>query len=172
MGKTPERITSSNVKNVAGAASTKQKTREEASKPYKCDYCGKTFKNKPGLASHMRTHNVQTVYTPDEEPKHQAEDSTAWVKQYARGGRIGNESIIQILAKEKRINFIINQDPNTQDKTYLCGINGQDFEYPVEEYLELPESIVQLIKQQYKATEEAKKTNLISRSDAVRDALT
>lgn len=172
MSKTPERITASNVRNVAGSASTKQKMKEDISNPFQCDICLKKFKNKSGLSSHMKTHNVQRPDSPDEKVPVQTEDPTAWVRKYARNGRTTNEDMIQILSKQKRIAFIINQDPNTKDKTYLCGINEQDFEYPTEDYIELPESIVTLIKQQYKATQAALKTNLVSRSDDVKSALT
>lgn len=172
MSKTPGRITASNVKTVAGEASTKQKMREDLGSPYKCDYCGKTFKNQSGLSSHMNTHNVQRPDTPDPEAPPQPENPTQWVAQYARKGKIKNPQLIEEFSKQKKVAFIINQDPNSGDKTYLCGINGQDFEYPVEEYIELPEGIVRLIKSQYKATEQAKKTNLISRADHVQKALT
>lgn len=173
MGKTPERITASNVKNVAGAASTKKKTKEEISSPYQCDICGKRVKNKAGLISHMQVHGLQTVETIEEETKEaKKEDPRAWVTQYARKGRVTDYAVVDKLAGEERIAFLINESQETTKGFYEAGINGQDFLYPVEKYIELPKTMVEHIKQQYRDMEKAKKTNLVSRSDDVRDALT
>jgi hypothetical protein len=170
MGKTPKRITADNVKKVAGDASTKKATKEELELPYQCDVCGKRFKSSQGKAGHMNTHKIETVDMEDEDEKEEKEDPKEWVLRYARKP-IVNQEVIDILAEQEKVTFVIPEDPLDNRLNYSLGINGQKFDYPVGQYVVIPRNIVTQIKNTYKETETAKRRKLVERNQKVQDAL-
>jgi hypothetical protein len=174
MGKTPQRITATNIKTVVGGAAVKQLSKEEAELPYACDICEKRFKSSQGLSGHMMVHKVQTPSSPDvlEHLVEQDEDPLEWVTRYARGGVIGDLEIVRKLAGQKRVAFFINASTSNNDLFYEMGMNGQHFSYPVEQYLELPEDVVKQIKSNHQETEFAKRQGLANRSPEMINALT
>jgi hypothetical protein len=171
MGKTPKKITADNVKEVAGAASTKKATKEEIELPYKCEVCGKRFKSVQGRSGHMNTHKIETVDMEDEEKEEPEESPKEWVLKYARKP-IVNQEVIDILSDQEKVTFGIPEDPMDTRLTYSVGINGQKFDYPVGQYVVVPRNIVTLIKNTYKETETAKRRNLVERNKKVQEALT
>lgn len=171
MGKTPDRITADNIKDVVGDASTKKATKEEIEFPYKCDICGKRFKTVQGRSGHMNTHNIETIDMGDtNENKETEESSTEWVLRYARKP-IFNEEVIKKLSEQEKVTFVIPEDILGSQLIYSLGINGQQFDYPVGQYVTLPRDIVTQIKNVYKESESAKRRKLIERNKAVEDAL-
>jgi len=169
MGKTPEKITFDNVKEVLGEASAKRFSREEIEFPYKCEICDKRFKTAQGKVFHMRTHKIETIDLTSEE-KEIEEDPTEWVSRYARRP-IANQEVIDILSQQEKVTFLIPENMLETRLTYVVGINGQLFDYPVGQYVVLPRDIVTLIKNIYKETETAKRRNLVERSKEVQEAL-
>lgn len=171
MGKTPDRITADNVKNLSGEASTKMLSKEEIEFPYECPICKKRFKTVQGRNGHMSTHRIETIDTEVESLIDDSEeDPMEWVKMYVKG-RITNEEVIKILAAEEKVTFVIPEDPFDSKLNYLLGLNGQMFEYPIGQYIILPRSIVNQIKNTYKETELAKRRNLVERNKEVERAL-
>lgn len=171
MGKTPDRITADNVKNMAGDILTKKMSREEIELPYECPICKKRFKSIQGKNGHMTTHKVETIDTEVADVTLTDEDPTAWVKRYVRGGRVTNEELIKDLANEEKVTFVIPEDPFDSNTIYPLGLNGQMFDYPVGEYVILPRPIVTQIKDTFKDTELAKRRNLVERNKDVERAL-
>lgn len=171
MGKTPDRITATNVKKMVGDVATKQRSKEEAELPYVCEICGKRFKSPQGLSGHMITHNIETVDMPVAVDMSD-EDSTAWVRMYAKGNVLGNEDVIKLLSIQERVTFIIPEDPYDTRTSFVYGLNGQMFEFPIGQYIVLPRDVVNDIKRQYKESELAKKRDRLDRSKSVSEALT
>jgi len=171
MGKTPDRITADNVKNMAGDFLTKKLSKEEIELPYECPICKKRFKSIQGKNGHMTTHKVETI---DSEVADVAmgsdEDPTLWIKKFVKGA-IVNDELIKQLAAEEQVTFVIPEDPYDNNLLFLLGLNGQLFEYPVGQYVVLPRSIVNQIKNTYKETELAKRRNLVERNKDVERAL-
>ena len=170
MGKTPDRITADNVKSVAGEALVKKLSKEEVEFPYECPVCKKRFKSIQGRNGHMNTHKIETIDTEMEGVVVEEEDPEEWVKRYVKG-RVVNNEVIKILAAEEKVTFVIPEDPFDTNLNFLLGLNGQLFEYPVGQYVVLPRSIVNLIKNTYKETETAKRRNLVERNKDVQSAL-
>jgi hypothetical protein len=170
MGKTPKKITASNVKAVAGGSATKQRSKEEAELPYQCDICEKRFKSQQGLAGHMNTHKVETIDMGVEEKEEKEDDPAAWVREFAVGGN--NQELIKTLSMQERVTFIIPEDPYNSQTDYVLGLNGQFFKYPVGKYIVVPRDIVTQIRNQYQESELAKRRNLADRSEKVQEALT
>jgi len=173
MGKTPKRITAENVRTLAGEVAVKQQSKEEAELPFQCDICQKRFKSKSGMLGHMSTHNVETVLSAneDEDQGINKEDPTEWIRRYVKGVVV-NEDLIKALSTQEQVTFIIPEDPFDTKISYLFGLNGQFFEYPIGQYIVLPRDIVTQIRSQYKESEIAKRRNLMDRSKDVTTALT
>lgn len=171
MGKTPDRITAENVKNMAGDAYTKVVSKEELELPYECSICKKRFKTIQGKNGHMTSHRIETIDTQVESVAvEEDEDPTLWVKRYVKG-RVVNEELIKTLAAQEKVTFVIPEDPFDTNLFFLLGLNGQMFEYPVGQYVVIPRSIVNQIKNTYKETEIAKRRNLVERNKDVERAL-
>ena len=172
MGKTPDRITADNVKNVVGGDLTKVRSKEELEFPYECAICKKRFKSVQGRNGHMTTHNIETIDVGGEEEiiNIERENPTEWVTRYARKP-ITNQDTINILSKEEQVTFVIPEDPYDSRVNFVLGLNGQKFDYPVGEYVILPRSIVKQIKNIFKESELAKRRGLIERSKDVEQAL-
>ena len=178
MSKTQKRITPENVGSIASSSKDKKEAKKPVESPFVCEVCGRSFKSKAGLASHMKTHKEVIAEPIEEEPveipqeeEEIDEESIKWVTQYVRG-IINNKPLIRQLSQERKITLILPKaDSEGGSAVMEAKINGQAFEYPKGVYIDVPESMAVLLKSSVEAEESMGNESLSNRSEEVRKIL-